>query len=468
MLGSPLVTVLHLKKIRLLLAIASLGAAAFLSGCVVFVAPPTAGQQDVIGKVRSQFTVCVSGANDDPPGGPNTGNEPDHPGCPDFGNSSASPSSNQDGQLLLGFRVPAGADPPATFHSSAGEALTMTRSPSYEAQLQSLVPPPAGQQWVGYISNVYHYDGGADETPAKQASFAVDFGLPPASGGQPFTGPFGIRPVVGVRRVNDTDPSSSNPSSRPVSCGDRVFGGDDFPSTVCIDSPDKATTATNINVPTRDLAVVGSRVRVDPGHTATVPFTAKLAGDAPGQPFSLAAATNLHGAVASASRGLFTPGANSKTSLAADVRVPHRAAAGVYLVALRARLANGQERLGFAALRVRDKIDPVLRRLGVHPSTFAPFPDTSSIARRRGARVSYRLSEPATVTFRVQRRVRGRYRTLKGSFRHKSKRGVNRFRFTGYIRHRRLRPGRYRLVGVPVDRAKNKGRAVRARFRIVR
>ena len=88
------------------------------------------------------------------------------------------------------------------------------------------------------------------------------------------------------------------------------------------------------------------------------------------------------------------------------------------------------------------------------------------------ARVSYRLSEPATMRFRIQRcrrvKRKTRCRTLRGSFTHSGKAGANRFRFTGFLRNRALRPGRYRLVGTPTDLAKNKGKSVRASFRIKR
>lgn len=56
----------------------------------------------------------------------------------------------------------------------------------------------------------------------------------------------------------------------------------------------------------------------------------------------------------------------------------------------------------------------------------------------------------------------------KSSFKHAGHAGTNRFRFTGFLRNRALRPGSYRLVGVPTDAAKNRGKSVRASFRIRR
>jgi hypothetical protein len=107
----------------------------------------------------------------------------------------------------------------------------------------------------------------------------------------------------------------------------------------------------------------------------------------------------------------------------------------------------------------------------------------------RGTTVSYRLSEPAIVTFRVQRVLAGRvvsgrcvrptranrnkprckrYRTLRGSFRHAGPAGLNRFRFSGRLAGRKLRPGSYRFVATAKDAAANASKLARAPFRITR
>jgi len=56
---------------------------------------------------------------------------------------------------------------------------------------------------------------------------------------------------------------------------------------------------------------------------------------------------------------------------------------------------------------------------------------------------------------------------LKGSFSRASTAGLNSFRFTGRLRGKKLRPGRYRLVMVATDAAKNKSKPRRAKFRVV-
>jgi hypothetical protein len=89
-------------------------------------------------------------------------------------------------------------------------------------------------------------------------------------------------------------------------------------------------------------------------------------------------------------------------------------------------------------------------------------------AMARGTRFRYTLSEAARVTIAIQRRrPGGRYRTV-GRLSAKATRGVNRIRFSGRIRGRALRPGRYRAVIRATDAAKNRSAPRRARFRIVR
>jgi hypothetical protein len=138
-----------------------------------------------------------------------------------------------------------------------------------------------------------------------------------------------------------------------------------------------------------------------------------------------------------------------------------------------------------------DTVAPKVLSLGFLNSSFRAARKGGSIARRKppvGTRVRYRLSEAATARFTIQRAAKGRkkghrcvrptkknrkakrctrYVKLKGSFSRISKAGLNSFRFTGRLRGKKLRPGRYRLVMVATDAAKNKSKPKRAKFRIV-
>ncbi len=120
------------------------------------------------------------------------------------------------------------------------------------------------------------------------------------------------------------------------------------------------------------------------------------------------------------------------------------------------------------------------------PTSFTGANFGPSVA-RVGTRLIYRVSEAATTTFTVQRATPGvkrgrscvrrrpgargrsciRYVGVRGSFRHRDEAGLNTFVFTGRVGGRRLGRGRYRLTAVAADRAGNRSKPVRRRFRIV-
>jgi DNA-binding beta-propeller fold protein YncE len=86
-----------------------------------------------------------------------------------------------------------------------------------------------------------------------------------------------------------------------------------------------------------------------------------------------------------------------------------------------------------------------------------------------GTTVRLRLSEKATLTFRIQKRGRkGRYATLKGSVARAAKQGPNSVKFSGRWRGKPLAPARYRLVTTARDAAGNPSKAKRIAFTIVR
>jgi hypothetical protein len=113
----------------------------------------------------------------------------------------------------------------------------------------------------------------------------------------------------------------------------------------------------------------------------------------------------------------------------------------------------------------------------------------ASTARKRrsggGATVTYVLSQDGSVAFTVERRLTGHkhgkrcspgrktgkrcsfVRTVPGSFTVPGKAGSNSFKFSGRLGNKKLPPGRYRLVGTPLDAGGNRGAAVRASFKIV-
>ena len=133
---------------------------------------------------------------------------------------------------------------------------------------------------------------------------------------------------------------------------------------------------------------------------------------------------------------------------------------------------------------------PLLTGLTLNPRRFAARRRGGAIVSRKSQRVTgvrYLLSQDATVSFRVARRVLGRtvqgkcrkatrrnrtgtkcHRLLRGSFQHLGKRGPNSFHFTGRLRGRRLRPGSYYLLATATDPSGGKSNRDRVAFRIVK
>lgn len=114
--------------------------------------------------------------------------------------------------------------------------------------------------------------------------------------------------------------------------------------------------------------------------------------------------------------------------------------------------------------RVQGGSGAALISLRLSPRAFRAAHRGPSISPRAGTRVTYALGSRARVRFAVQRAVRGRYRRVRGAFTHRGSSGTNSFLFSGRVRGRRLRPGRYRLVATIPGAAPPK----RTGFRIVR
>jgi hypothetical protein len=120
---------------------------------------------------------------------------------------------------------------------------------------------------------------------------------------------------------------------------------------------------------------------------------------------------------------------------------------------------------------VVDAVAPVGSELSFKPKTLR-----RKRGKPRGSNVSYRLSEAASTVFTVERRVkRGRCKRCtrfvavrNGTLTLQGNAGVNGFRFTGIFSGRLLKPGAYRMTGLPTDAAGNAGSPFRATFRVAR
>lgn len=97
-------------------------------------------------------------------------------------------------------------------------------------------------------------------------------------------------------------------------------------------------------------------------------------------------------------------------------------------------------------------------------------PVLSALAARAASRgrltIRFRLSERATVTIRLQRRVGRRHRTVPGQLRHRGRAGLNTVRFSGRLGGRRVPAGRYRLIVTARDAAGDQARVRRLTVRL--
>ena len=84
-----------------------------------------------------------------------------------------------------------------------------------------------------------------------------------------------------------------------------------------------------------------------------------------------------------------------------------------------------------------------------------------------GTTITYFMSEPARVEFRVERASKGRW-IRAGVFSFDSAAGRNQVHFYGaFANGRNLRPGKHRIALTPTDAAGNRGAFQRRRFTIV-
>jgi hypothetical protein len=273
-------------------------------------------------------------------------------------NVKPTPPAVSTGQLLIGFRVPAGTVAPATFTSPTGDLFS--GSPSYTADLQRDHPAPAGFEWHGYISTKATLTNGADLT-----SFSVEFGLPAGTGGAPFAGPFQWLAVVGSRGVSDTAPADA-----PVDC---TSTGIAPPALSCYDSPSTtiggAINAVNqVARPVSDFRVLpGTGATAAPGQAATVSFPVRYSDNATPkfnpQTFKLSGSSTLPGnpAVTPATPNL-TMAAGATPTVNETVTVPPGTPPGNYPVTLTAAdgATNPVLRSNTATLTVVDKTAPTI------------------------------------------------------------------------------------------------------------
>jgi lysophospholipase L1-like esterase len=120
----------------------------------------------------------------------------------------------------------------------------------------------------------------------------------------------------------------------------------------------------------------------------------------------------------------------------------------------------GQHEPAHPPVNGRVRATPRLTGLAVNPKRFRVAPRH----RAKGSTIRVSVSRAAEVTFTIRSAATGR---RVGTFRRALAAGPHRVPFSGRLRGRRLKPGRYRIVAAPTDRAGNRGRRRTAYFTIV-
>jgi hypothetical protein len=265
------------------------------------------------------------------------------------------------------------------------DTVALTRSDSLAAGLDELEPAPAGQKWVGYVSEQIPW--------ALTGSMTVnaDFGLPRPAGGTPYAGPFehatrlGLRSATTDRDVDTQrllrdaaqhlglvidddfsfrDARGGAPQPVTAELGDyapdrAVDCDEELPpvellddvstgglvtavpadSTVCAFPPPNGLD-TEGTLATGDLRVTGGAASAEQGQVAAVPFTLDYEGAA--APVAL----DLHGESdvpfsSATTLASWKPGAGQDRTESVRVAVPDDARPGVYDVLL--QVGSGDE-----------------------------------------------------------------------------------------------------------------------------
>lgn len=118
--------------------------------------------------------------------------------------------------------------------------------------------------------------------------------------------------------------------------------------------------------------------------------------------------------------------------------------------------AVGAAPAGAARIAAFGDVPPLITKLKVTPKSFKALKTGGPVAAKGGARVTFRLSDGATVGVTYRRATKTGYKAVPGSFTYLTASGDNEMRISGRIGKAALKPGRYRIVLKPVaDGAKS-------------
>jgi hypothetical protein len=326
---------------RLLLALTAVGLLVALSGCITI--KHQSATQRTAGVVTLAVEMCATDndrslSDDCVSKGPDRNTEE--------GSSAGDAQFGGLGQILLGYRVPAGTGAPASFPSTNAEVL-FTRNDEYASELERVHPAGTGMRWFGYLSTPKLFS--IDNPNGLGAKVVPEFTLPRQAGGAPLAGAFLWRAVTGFRPIDD-----DKDASLPVTCG-----------TSCFDSPRADQFDVNLPAPVSDFGVLDPpAASAGQGASATVSFPVRYVDGRKLGPLALAfkASTDVPGAVAAPSVAMLTVAPGAQPAVTVTVPIPPGTPLGTYHATLSAATGTpAVTRSSTATIRVVDVLAPSVR-----------------------------------------------------------------------------------------------------------
>jgi hypothetical protein len=312
-----------LRPVALLAVLAALPLA--LSACAeIDTSTVTVTQPGGVGPVRVHFRLCTA-----------------HEGFPSGEYELCAPADHEgQGQQILAYAVPKGSSVPATIAPTPGPgapAIVFSRNQEVAERIAEQGAeseptwPPAGDEIVGYLSNVIEEHEGDN----FEWSVDVDLGLPAPADGKAFAEPYEVGLGEGWREV-----SEEKPADRPINCEEFIFAP---PTPQFYGSCSFLRETFPLHV--SDLKITpGAPVEAFAGDNAPVRFGLELGSTAASPPSFLISGTSTvpQATVTSTEPSLAPPDLDPKTHRSAPitstlkVATPAKAKPGTYQVTLTA------------------------------------------------------------------------------------------------------------------------------------
>lgn len=328
-----------LRPVALLAVLAALPLT--LSACAEIDQASITVEQAGVGPVHVHFRLCTI-----------------HSGFPSGEYELCAPADREgQGQQILAYAVPKGTNVPATITPTPGPgapAIVFSRNQEVAERLEEEGAgsepawPPAGDEVVGYLSNVIEEREGDN----FEWSVDVDFALPTPADGKAFAEPYVVGLGEGWREV-----SEEKPADRPINCNEEIFAP---PEVHFYGSCGFLSETFPLHV--SDLKITpGAPVEAFAGDTVPVQFGLELGSTAASPPsFVISGASTVPQATVTATEpSLPPPDLDPNTHRSApiastlEVATPAKAKAGAYQVTLTATPPAGGKASATATLTLK-------------------------------------------------------------------------------------------------------------------